>query len=94
VKLFDVYTDYDYGWDGHFTIGQFKNFNILDVELHTSEYWSWEPDIRLTFEVFAGTLFTIRFSAWSLSFDLNLISYRCPFNLSHTRDELYFDPFE
>jgi hypothetical protein len=86
VKFFDVYTDYDYGWDGHFTIGQFKNFNILDVELHTSEYWSWEPDIRLTFEVLAGTLFTIRFSAWSLSFDLDLISYRYPFNLSHTRE--------
>jgi hypothetical protein len=86
VKLFDVYTDYDYGWDGHFTIGQFKNFNLIDAEIHSSEYWSWEPDIRLTFEVLAGTLFTIRFSAWSLSFDLNLISYRYPFNLSHTRE--------
>jgi hypothetical protein len=86
VKLFDVYTDYDYGWDGHFTIGQFKNFNILDVSFLSTEYWSWEPDIRLTFEVLAGTLFTIRFSAWSLSFDLDLISYRYPFNLSHTRE--------
>jgi hypothetical protein len=86
VKLFDVYTDYDYGWDGHFTIGQFENLNILDASFLSTEYWSWEPDIRLTFEVLAGTLFTIRFSAWSLSFDLNLISYRYPFNLSHTRE--------
>jgi hypothetical protein len=86
MKLFDFYTDYDYGWDGHFTIGQFNNFNILDVSFLSTEYWSWEPDIRLTFEVLAGTLFTIRFSAWSLSFDLDLISYRYPFNLSHTRE--------
>jgi hypothetical protein len=86
VKFFDVYTDYDYGWDGHFTIGQFNNFNILDVSFLSTEYWSWEPDIRLTFEALAGTLFTIRFSAWSLSFDLDLISYRYPFNLSHTRE--------
>jgi hypothetical protein len=86
VKFFDFWKDRDFGEDFYFTIGQFKNFNILDVELHTSEYWSWEPDIRLTFEVLAGTLFTIRFSAWSLSFDLDLISYRYPFNLSHTRE--------
>jgi hypothetical protein len=86
MKLFDVYTDYDYGWDGYFTIGQFKNFNILDAEVHTSEYWSWEPNIRLTFGVFDGTLFTIRFSAWSFSLDLNLVSYRYQFNLSHTRE--------
>ena len=86
MKMFDFWKDRDYGWDGYFTIGQFDNFNILDAELHTSEYWSWEPNIRLTFEVLAGTLFTIRFSAWSFSFDLNFISYRCPYNLSHTRE--------
>jgi hypothetical protein len=86
MKLFDYYYDYDYGHDFSFTIGQFENLNILDAEIHTSEYWSWEPNIRLTFEVLTGTVFTIRFSAWSLSFDLNLISYRCPFNLSHTRE--------
>jgi hypothetical protein len=86
MKLFDYYYDYDYGHDFIFTIGQFENLNILDAEIHTSEYWSWEPNIRLTFEVLTGTVFTIRFSAWSLSFDLNLISYRCPFNLSHTRE--------
>lgn len=86
MKLFDAYTDYDYGHDAYFTIGQFHNFNILDVELHTTEYWSWEPNIRLTFEVLAGTVFTVKFSAWSFSFDLDFISYRCPFNLSHTRE--------
>lgn len=86
MKLFDSYYDYDFGHDLYFTIGQFKNFNILDCEIHTSEYWSWEPNIRLTFEVFAGTVFTIKFSAWSFSFDLDLISYRYPHNLSHTRE--------
>ena len=86
MKLFDYYYDYDFGHDLSITIGQFKNFNILDAELHTSEYWSWAPNIRLTFGVFDGTLFTIRFSAWSFSFDLNFISYRYQFNLSHTRE--------
>jgi len=85
MKLFDFWKDRDFGWDIYLTIGQFKNFNILDAEIHSSEYWSWEPNIRLTFEVLAGTIFTIRFSAWSFSFDLNFISYRYQFNLSHTR---------
>ena len=85
MKLFDFWKDRDFGWDIYLTIGQFKNFNILDAEIHSSEYWSWEPNIRLTFEVLAGTIFTIRFSIWSFSFDLNFISYRYQFNLSHTR---------
>ena len=86
MKLFDFWKDRDYGWDIYFTIGQFKNFNLIDAEIHTSEYLSWEPNIRLTFGVFDGTLFTIRFSAWSFSLDLNLVSYRYQFNLSHTRE--------
>jgi hypothetical protein len=86
MKLFDFYGDVDFGYDAYITIGQFENFNILDAELHTSEYFSWAPNIRLTFEVLNGTVFTIRFSAWSFSFDLDFISYRCPFNLSHTRE--------
>jgi hypothetical protein len=86
MRIFDFWKDRDFGEDFYFTIGQFKNFNLIDAEIHSSEYWSWEPDIRLTFEVLAGTLFTIRFSAWSLSFDLDFISYRSPFNLSHTRE--------
>jgi hypothetical protein len=94
MKLFDFFHQEDYGQEIYLTIGQFENLNILDASFLSTEYWSWEPDIRLTFEVLAGTLFTIRFSAWSFSFDLDLISYRSPFNLSHTRDELYFDPFE
>jgi hypothetical protein len=86
MKLFDYYYDYDFGHDLYLTIGQFENFNILDAEIHTSEYWTWEPNIRLTLSVFDGTLFAIRFSAWSVSFDLDFISYRSPFNLSHTRE--------
>ena len=49
MKLFDFYTTVDYGRDIYFTLGQFNIFNILDAELHTTEYWSWAPDIRLTF---------------------------------------------
>jgi hypothetical protein len=86
VKIFDAYYDFDFGHDAYFTIGQFKNFNVFDAEVHTSEYWTFEPNIRLTLSVFDGTVFTIRFSAWSVSFDLDFISYRSPFNLSHTRE--------
>lgn len=86
IRLFDKFYDYDYGHSAYFTIGQFENFNILDAEFHTSEYWSWSPDIRLTLEILAGTLLTVKFSVWSFSFDLDLISYRSPFNLSHTRE--------
>jgi hypothetical protein len=86
MKLFQTFYDYDFGHDFYVTIGQFENFNILDAEIHTSEYWTWEPNIRLTLSIFDGTIFTIRFSAWSVSFDLDFISYRSPFNLSHTRE--------
>jgi hypothetical protein len=86
MKLFDFWRDYDFGEDIYFTIGQFNNFNILDAEIHSSEGWSWKPDIRLTFEILSGTLFTIRFSAWSFSFSMSLVPYRYQFNLSHTRE--------
>ena len=86
MRIFDFFTQYDYGREIYFTIGQFSNFNLIDAEIHTSEYWSWAPNIRLSFEFLAGTLFTIKFSAWSFSFDLDFISYRYPFNLSHTRE--------
>ena len=86
MKIFDAYTEWDYGRDAYLTIGQFENFNVFDAEFHTSEYWDWSPNIRLTLSVFDGTVFTIRFSAWSVSFDLDFISYRAPFNLSHTRE--------
>ena len=86
MRLFDHHYDFDDGHDIYFTIGQFNNFNIIDAEIHTLEGWSWKPDIRLTFEILSGTLFTIRFSAWSFSFNLNFICYRYQFNLSHTRE--------
>jgi hypothetical protein len=86
VKLFDVYTDYDYGWDGHFTIGQFKNFNLIDAEIHSSEYWSWNPRMRLTLGFLCGKVFSVDFSIWSFSFSIDLISYEAPYNLAHTRE--------
>ena len=86
MKLFDHYYDYDFGHSSYFTIGQFKNFNILDVEIHTSEYWSWNPRMRLTFGVLCGNLFSIDFNIWSFSFSMDFISYQYPYNLSHTRE--------
>jgi len=86
MKLFDYYRDYDFGHDIYLIVGQFKNFNILDGEFHTTEYWSWEPDIRFAFGVLAGALFSIDFRAWSFSFSLALIPYRLPSDLSHTRE--------
>ena len=85
-KLFDFFTQYDYGTEIYFTIGQFENFNIIDVEIHTSEYWSWNPRMRLTFEVLCGNLFSIDFNIWSFSFSMDFISYQYPYNLSHTRE--------
>ena len=86
MKFFDYYIDYDYGQDIYFTAGQFENFNVLDVEIHTTEYWSWEPDIRFALGILAGALFTMHFSAWSFSFSLAFIPYRYSSNLSHTRE--------
>jgi hypothetical protein len=86
MKLFDYYTDYDYGWDGYITLGQFNNFNILDVELHTTEYWSWNPRMRLTLGFLCGKVFSVDFSIWSFSFSIDLISYEAPYNLAHTRE--------
>ena len=86
MKLFDFYTDYDYGRDAYATIGQFKRFNVLDVEIHISEYWSWDPRMRLTLGFLCGSIFSIDFNIWSFSFSMEFISYRSPFNLSHTRE--------
>ena len=86
MKLFDFYKDRDFGEDFYFTIGQFNNFNILDAEIHISEYWSCNPRMRLTFEVLCGSIFSIDFNIWSFSFSMDLISYEYPYNLSHTRE--------
>ena len=86
MKFFDYYSDYDYGQDIYLTIGQFENFNVLDVEIHTTEYEFWEPDIRVALGLFTGALFTIDLNVWSFSFNLAFIPYRYPHNLSHTRE--------
>ena len=86
MKIFDAYTEWDYGRDAYLTIGQFENFNVFDIEFHTTDYWSWEPNIRLTLSIFDGKVFSFNLQMWSVSFDLDFISYRAPFNLSHTRE--------
>jgi hypothetical protein len=86
MKIFDKFYDFDYGHDLHFTIGQFKNFNILDVSIHTSSYFSWNPRMRLTLGILCGKVFSVDFSIWSFSFSIDLISYEAPYNLAHTRE--------
>jgi hypothetical protein len=86
MKLFDYFVDYDFGWDIYAIIGQFENFNLLDTTIHTSEYWTWEPNIHLTLSVFDGSIFSFCIEVLSLSFSMSLIPYRYAMNLSHTRE--------
>ena len=86
VKLFDYYYDYDFGHSVYFTLGQFNIFNILDAEIHTSEYWTWEPNIRLTLSIFDGKVFSFGIEVLSFSLSMSFIPYRYPMNLSHTRE--------
>ena len=86
MKIFDFYKDRDYGIDAHLTIGQFENFNLLDAEFHTSEYWSWEPNIRLTLSIFDGSIVSFGIGVLSFSFSMSLVPYRYAMNLSHTRE--------
>jgi hypothetical protein len=86
MRLFDAYRDRDYGIDAYLTLGQFKNFNILDASFHTTDYWDWSPNIRLTLSVFDGSIFSFGIEVLSLSFSMSFIPYRCPMNLSYTRE--------
>ena len=86
MKLFDYYYDYDYGHDLYAIIGQFENFNVLDTTIHTSEYWTWEPNIHLTLSVFDGSIVSFGIEVLSFSFSMSLIPYRYAMNLSHTRE--------
>jgi hypothetical protein len=86
VKIFDYYYDYDFGHSVYFTLGQFNIFNILDAEIHTSEYWTWEPNIRLTLSIFDGKVFSFGIEVLSFSLSMSFIPYRYPMNLSHTRE--------
>jgi hypothetical protein len=86
MKLFDYFVDYDFGWDIYATIGQFENFNVLDTIIHTSEYWTWEPNIQLSMSVFGGSVFSFGIEVLSFSLYMSFIPYRFPMNLSHTRE--------
>jgi hypothetical protein len=86
MKVFDYYYDYDFGYDFYAVIGNSPGLSLLQLEIHTSEYWSWEPDFRLTFELFSGKLFGIKLSLWSMSLDVDLLNYRYPMDLNHTKE--------
>ena len=84
--MFDAYTEWDYGRDAYLTIGQFENFNIIDASFHSSSYWNWEPNIRLTLSVFDGSIVSFGIEVLSFSLSMSFIPYRFPMNLSHTRE--------
>jgi hypothetical protein len=86
VKIFDFYTEWDYGRDAYLTIGQFHNFNIIDAQFHTSSYWNWEPNIHLTLSVFDGSIVSFGIEVLSFSFSMSFIPYRYAMDLSHTRE--------
>jgi len=86
MRLIDFYTTVDYGRDAYLTLGQFENFNILDAQFHSSSYWDWEPNLEVTLSVFSGSVFSLGIRFLSFSFSVSLIPYRCPMNLSHTRE--------
>jgi hypothetical protein len=87
VKLFDFYATVDYGQEIYLTIGQFENLNIIDAQFHTTDYWDWSPNIRLTLSVFDGSIVSFGIEVLSFSFSMSFIPYRCPMNLSHTREQ-------
>jgi hypothetical protein len=86
MRLFDFFQQEDYGQEIYLTIGQFENFNLLDTTIHTSEYWTWEPNIQLSMSVFSGSVFSFGIEVLSFSLCMSFIPYRFPMNLSHTRE--------
>jgi hypothetical protein len=86
MKLFDFFTQYDYGREIYLIIGNSPRLNLFQLELHTTEYFSWEPNIRLTFELFSGKVFGIRLTLWSVSLYIDILHYRFPMDLNHTRE--------
>jgi len=86
MKMFDFFTQYDYGREIYFIIGNSPELNLFQLELNITEYFSWEPDIRLTFELFSGKVFGMRLSLWSVSLDVDILQYRYPMDLTHTRE--------
>ena len=85
IRLFDCYKEWDYGWDVYLILGQFKKFNLFDVTFHQSMYMDWEPNVSLEISLFSGSVFSFRIEIYSLIFYCNFITYRCPSDLSYTR---------
>jgi hypothetical protein len=86
MKLLDYYYDYDYGHDLYLILGQTRWFNLFDITIHTTEFWSWEPNIKLTAALFDGKVFSFELSIFYCSFYFDFMSYRSPMDLSHTRE--------
>lgn len=83
MKLIESHYDYDYGHDCYLTLGKFRRFNVLDLSLSTSCYWTWEPQIRLTLGALDGNILSLYMSLWSVTFQVYIVPYRSPFDLSN-----------
>jgi hypothetical protein len=85
MKLFDAFYEEDFGHDLYLLVGQFNSFNLLEVEIHTTRFWSWEPDIHFSLGLFNGKFLSIQIELWSFSLNFSLISYRAPMDFTYIR---------
>ena len=85
MKLFDFYTEWDYGRDAYLIIGQFRKLNLFEARFYSSSYWDWEPNIRFGIGIFGGSVFSFQVHISSLSLDIDFLNYRCPMDLSYHR---------
>jgi hypothetical protein len=85
MRIFDFLITEDFGTDAYLIIGQFKNFNLLDIVYRSSSFHFLEPNINLTFGLFDGNVLSFNIRAWTVSISLSVISYRAPLSLKWFR---------
>ena len=85
MRIFDFYTEWDYGRDAYLIIGQFRKLNLFEAAFYSSSDWDWEPNIRFGISIFNGSVFSLNFHISSISLDIDFLNYRCPMNLSYYR---------
>jgi hypothetical protein len=85
VKFVDFLITEDFGHDAYIIIGQFKNFNILDIVYRSSSYQFLEPNINLSFGFFDGNVVSFSIRAWNVGLSLSFLSYRCPLSMKWFR---------
>jgi hypothetical protein len=87
MKLFDFHTHDDFGRDFYLILGQFKRFNVFELEVHTSSYKDWEPNFNLDLGVLCGSVVSFGVSIWSVSLAVSFINYRFPMDISYWKGQ-------